>query len=272
MHSRSALTMAVFALLFSVPAVAKTLKTAESAPAMNSCSSLPGHDALQKALQDSQSMNNGGIGNNMWGVVVDRSGIVCAVVKTGNSPQDIWPGSRLIAAAKANTANAFSHDQMALSTANLYAGAQPGGFLFGIQQNHPINETVAYKGPAGAFGTVDDPAVGQALGGATVFGGGLALYTGEGKIVGGLGVSGDTSCADHNIAWRTRHELELDHVPKGPAKDHSDQIIYDMHGDKSSSGFGQPTCGGKEADVMKQLPPVTPPVHGQLKPAPDQAE
>lgn len=34
------------------------------------------------------------------------------------------------------------------------------------------------------------------------------------EIVGGLGVSGDSSCADHNIGWRTRHALELDYVPK----------------------------------------------------------
>jgi uncharacterized protein GlcG (DUF336 family) len=32
-----------------------------------------------------------------------------------------------------------------------------------------------------------------------VFGGGLALYDDQG-IVGGLGVSGDSACADHNVA------------------------------------------------------------------------
>jgi hypothetical protein len=49
-----------------------------------------------------------------------------------------------------------------------------------------------------------------------VFGGGLALYNSEGVLVGAIGVSGDTSCADHNIAWRTRHALNLDFVPAGP--------------------------------------------------------
>ena len=44
------------------------------------------------------------------------------------------------------------------------------------------------------------------------FGGGLALYA-TGKVIrGGLGVSGDTSCADHFIAWRVRHILGLDHM------------------------------------------------------------
>ena len=40
----------------------------------------------------------------------------------------------------------------------------------------------------------------------------MALYDHNG-IVGGLGVSGDTSCADHNIAWRVRQRLKPDQVP-----------------------------------------------------------
>ena len=43
-----------------------------------------------------------------------------------------------------------------------------------------------------------------------MFGGGLALYNSSRDVVGGLGASGDTSCADHNIAWRVRHALNLD--------------------------------------------------------------
>jgi len=38
----------------------------------------------------------------------------------------------------------------------------------------------------------------------TFFGGGVPLYSG-GQIVGGLGISGDTSCADHEVAKRVRH-------------------------------------------------------------------
>jgi hypothetical protein len=59
--------------------------------------------------------------------------------------------------------------------------------------------------------------IGQAIGGIIVFGGGLALYSPQGKIVGGLGLSGDTSCTDHVIAWKVRHELHLDAVPMGPS-------------------------------------------------------
>jgi uncharacterized protein GlcG (DUF336 family) len=49
--------------------------------------------------------------------------------------------------------------------------------------------------------------VGNVIGGVNVFGGGLALYGPGQKIVGGVGVSGDTSCADHDIAWRVRNNL-----------------------------------------------------------------
>jgi uncharacterized protein GlcG (DUF336 family) len=41
---------------------------------------------------------------------------------------------------------------------------------------------------------------------AVAFGGGLALYDDNG-VIGGLGVSGDTPCADHNVAWRMRDAL-----------------------------------------------------------------
>ena len=57
--------------------------------------------------------------------------------------------------------------------------------------------------------------VGNKIGGVNVFGGGLPLYASGHKIIGGVGVSGDTSCADHNIAWRVRNILNLDHMAEG---------------------------------------------------------
>jgi len=126
-----------------------------------------------------------------------------------------WPGSRVISAQKANTANAFSLPGLALSTANLWAAVQPGGSLFGLQESNPVETGAAYQGPSSKFGTAGDPLVGQKIGGINVFGGGLALYNASHVLVGGIGVSGDTSCADHNIAWRTRHTLNLDFVPGG---------------------------------------------------------
>jgi len=113
----------------------------------------------------------------------------------------------VISAQKANTANSFSLPGLALSTANLYAAVQPGGTLYGLQHSNPVDTVVAYRGPASNFGQEDDPMVGHRIGGVNVFGGGLALYILRAAHR-GFGVSGDTSCADHNISWRTRHNTE----------------------------------------------------------------
>ena len=51
---------------------------------------------------------------------------------------------------------------------------------------------VAFAGDPANFGTATDPMVGKPIGGVVAFGGGLALYDDNG-IVGGLGVSGNSS-------------------------------------------------------------------------------
>jgi len=88
---------------------------------------LPSSADLRKALQQVVKENNGGFGFHMWGTVVDRDGVVRAMVYSGEDRGAQWPGSRLISAQKANTANAFSLPKLALSTANLYTAVQPGG-------------------------------------------------------------------------------------------------------------------------------------------------
>jgi hypothetical protein len=95
--------------------------------------------------------------------------------------------------------------------------------------------------------------VGYKIGGVNVFGGGLALYTGGKKIIGAVGVSGDTSCADHFIAWRVRNLLQLDHLAEtfavsgDPAR--PDNIVFDFAPNAnggpntaSAGGFGHPKC------------------------------
>ena len=197
---------------------------------------------------------NSGLGNQEWGAVVNRDGTVCAVVFTGPNRAAEWPGSRLIAAEKANTANAFSTSNFALSSGNIYAGAQPGGSLYGIVT--PPNPQVAGAGDPQQFGQPNDPMVGKRIGGVIVFGGGLPLYDGKGELVGGLGVSGDTACADHVVAWKTRRALKLDAVPMGVAPGPSDNLILDIHNGVSASGFGHPSCkGGQPPDeILKDLP------------------
>ena len=110
-----------------------------------------------------------------------------------------WPGSRVISAQKANTANAFSLDASSRS-----------------------------------------------------------------------GSPASTSCAAHNIAYRVRHALNLDHLAAaegaaavpGPASlfandaTHPDNIIFDTSATGSASGFGHPTC--LNAAGSDALPAVQP--------------
>jgi uncharacterized protein GlcG (DUF336 family) len=224
------------------------------AASVKECADLPSQAALKKALTEARAAGNGGLNLDMWGTIVGRSGVVCAVAYTGVSVGAQWPGSRVISAQKANTANAFSLAGLALSTANLYSAVQPGGSLFGLQESNPVNTDVAYRGSAAQFGSDRDPMVSERIGGVNVFGGGLALYDAKGTLLGGIGVSGDTSCADHNIAWRTRHILGLDYVPGGVAPTKNDQIIFDITDGKSAGGFGHPACGGKEQELAASLP------------------
>jgi uncharacterized protein GlcG (DUF336 family) len=225
-------------------------------PNPQDCSKLPDHGKLKAALMAAVKEGpdrNGGLGNQEWGTVVNRDGMVCAVVFTGPSRAAEWPGSRVISAEKASTANAFSTNNFALSTGNVYSAAQPGQSLYGVTGGP--NPAAAFAGSPQDFGQANDPMVGKAIGGVIVFGGGLPLYTKKGELVGGLGVSGDAACADHVIAWKTRHALGLDAVPMGVAPGPSDNLIFDIQNGVSQSGFGHPDCkGGKPSkDIIEKL-------------------
>ncbi len=219
---------------------------------------LPTHEEIKKTLKSIVGEENGGFGLNMWATVVDRDGVVEAVVFSGNDRGDQWPGSRIISAQKANTANAFSLPGLALSTANLFAITQPGGSLYGLQHSNPVNTEVAYRGPSENIGTLNDPMVGYKIGGVNVFGGGLALYDNNGKILGAIGVSGDSSCADHNIAWKLRHKLNLDYVPKGVSPTNDDNIVYDITDGVSASGWGHSVCSPDAVKIAGELPKTHP--------------
>jgi uncharacterized protein GlcG (DUF336 family) len=194
---------------------------------------IPGNvvSALQAKLNIVINLSdaNGGIfkPNRMWSAIVDRKGHLCSVIKTDNDP---WPGSRAIAIAKASTANDFSNSALALSTANLYAPTQPGGSLYGLNNSNPFRP---------AF-DAQQTGIDAVPGGIITFGGGVPLYE-NGKVIGGLGVSGDSSCADHAIAFRMRQLSGLNVVPSGVAPDNTDNIIYAVSG-TTPTGFEQPHC------------------------------
>jgi len=236
------------------------------------CKSLPSWEDLQSALAAATAEPNGLLGNHMWGTIVDRDGVVCAVAFTGPDRENQWLGSRVISAQKANTANYFSlppgssrafPQGLALSTANLYTAVQPGGSLFGLQESNPVSTDVAYSGSPERYGLRNDPMVGGRIGGINVFGGGVPLYDADRVLVGGLGVSGDTSCADHNVSYRTRHALNLDWVPAGVSGNGArrDTIVYDITPQPgqmpgiSAGGWGHPTCFPADVAAEATLPP-----------------
>ena len=193
------------------------------------CSGLPTAGQLKQFLVAAPSHDGeaGGLfhGTRMWGAVVNRNGELCAFATSKDDPTQVWPGSQAIAKAKAYTANAFSLDVLALSTALLYTFTQPTHSLWGLNHSNPFNPD-ALDHPGGR---------GQIDGGIITFGGGVPLYK-SGKVVGGLGVSGDTACADHEIAKRVRDLAGLN--PPGGAT--ADDISYSSQ--DGPSVFTHPLC------------------------------
>ncbi len=295
---------------FILAASAVALSTAaQGTPLPASCPAGVTNSSLQTALQSaiSQAHAQLGLGLNMWATVVGTDGAVCAVANSsGDAIQGQWLASRAISAQKAFTAvslslgttadsgsgSANATGKLALSSANLYSAVQPEGSLFGLQESNPVfaagaygdtvtvtsgaeaNYTGPYSAPSSTYGTTTDPMVGQIIGGINVFGGGLALYANNSSVetkVGGVGVSGDTSCQDHLIAWNLRHNLGLDHLGNinGVSGDptHPDNIVFDIYVNsqglyKSKSGWGHPSCGFSNSAataVAASLPPVAKP-------------
>jgi uncharacterized protein GlcG (DUF336 family) len=205
------------------------------------CDDVPNAAQLKKLLQDAPSQNGdaGGLnhGKAMWGAIVNRNGELCALAVSTEDMAAAWPGSRGIAIAKAFTANAFSTDTVPLSTARLYTLSLPGHSLWSIANGNPFNPECA--GPANDVKT----GLGKVCGGTIAFGGGLALYKGQTRV-GALGVSGDTSCTDHEIAKRARASAGL--APNGLP---SDDILYAAV--DGPSPFVHPFCANTFRDGRK---------------------
>lgn len=195
------------------------------------CEDLPEAAELKRLLQETpDGAQIGGLngGKAEWGAIVNRAGVLCAVAVATEGPSAAWPGSQAIAKAKAFTANAFSSDKTPMSTARLYTLSQPGHSLWGAGAGNPFDPKCLTTPEEGG-------GVGQVCGGTIVFGGGLPLYRDKTRV-GGLGVSGDTACADHEMAKRIRDAMGLNPL-KGA---HADDIIYPSV--DGPSIYGHPLC------------------------------
>ncbi len=213
------------------------------------CQGLPRANDLRQLMQAAAVADNpalspalragpGGLGGlfggtRMWAAVVNRNGQLCAWNTSRADATNIWPGSQAIAKAKAYTANAFSLNASGggfpLSTAQLYTFTQPGHSLWGLNQSNPFNPSFLLAPSGSTLG------LGQIAGGIITFGGGVALYSGN-QLMGGLGISGDTACTDHEIAKRVRDLAGLN-PPLGPLVD---DISYSSA--DGASPFTHPLC------------------------------
>ena len=224
------------------PTVARdTRASGREAP---SCGDVLGRDDLARLLRVApDSGEAGGLyhGRAEWAAVVNRKGEICTVIAPSDSLGGYWPGSRTIAMAKAFTANGFSTDTLPLSTARLYTMTQPGHSLWGVSQPEPFNPDC-----------LDPDTDAKICGGAIAFGGGVPLYR-KGRVVGGLGISGDTPCTDHEIAKRIRHLAGLD--PAGGMS--ADDIQYSKM--DHASVYTHPLCANtwRNGQRIGDEPPAT---------------
>jgi uncharacterized protein GlcG (DUF336 family) len=97
---------------------------------------------------------------------------------------DAWVGSQDIAIAKARTAAFFSSNENALTSRIIGDLSQPGGPLWGIGNSNQVGITGS---PHFRNGIITFP-------------GGVPLYK-NGKLVGGIGVSGDAVAQDEWVAF-----------------------------------------------------------------------
>jgi hypothetical protein len=124
-----------------------------------------------------------------------------------------------------------------------------------LQTQGQANQTAQYKGALTSYGAEKDPLVGAMLGGISTVGGGLPLYgevngsTDNTKtmLIGGLGVSGDSPCTNHAVAWAVRSQLKLAYFPATVTNTTAvtadgtkpDNIILDP-----TNPWGHPKCKG----------------------------
>ncbi len=123
----------------------------------------------------------GGVGKTtkMHIAIVDRDGTLLAV----RSMSDAWVGSYDIAIAKGRTATFFSSDENALTSRVIGELSQPGQPLWQIGDSNQIGIS---GGPNTRNGLICFP-------------GGIQLYK-NGRLVGGIGVSGDGVDQDEAVA------------------------------------------------------------------------
>ena len=229
------------------------------------CDGLPGRTELRAALSAATAAETSGLNNHMWATIVNRDGIVCAVAFSGTDRSSQWPGSRVISAQKANTADRVQPgqrlEQQRLRTAG---GARPVHRQPRIPPSSPeaasmgcstairwtrVTPTRALR-HASASRTI--PWSVAQVGGVNVFGGGLALYNSDRQGRGGRGrewrhivrgpqhrLAGPAPAEPRLPAWRGRGQRRSRAARQHRLRHHRKPERRDG---ESAGGFGHPTC------------------------------
>lgn len=251
--------------ILSLSVLTLALINATNAYAGNDCGKLPKAEELKAALQavanqPADKYPGGGRGP-LWMTLVDPTGVVCAVVHSldssgadaknkENVTLHLQPFHRLLSARKASTSAIFSSSRGSIASGHLYSSNQPGGLL---QEASYEGQYDALEGDAMTFGTKKDPMIGHRVGGFIGLGGGLALFDANKNKVGAIGVSGDTPCTTHVLAWQIREALAggayaVANIPFGLSGSFDDKLILDITPNPaggpghSASGYGHIEC------------------------------
>jgi len=235
-------------VLISLTVLAGTLlSTSALAAQPGRCGNLPSNTELRNVLLEVVNVpfddpaGSGGLPIlGVWAALVDTTGTVCAVVSSeeGDLSVNSELAHRILAVQKANTSNAFSNSRTTTASGQLYTQSLPGGTLYGVMLNSPID---AHTGPVSRFGTARDPIIGKRIGGYSPLAGGLGLYNSARRKVGAIGVSGQSRCTDHLIAWKVRNKLANGafvntNIPLGFSPTGTDALVLDVIPDPTGSG------------------------------------
>ena len=81
---RSVTNAAIVAAAFAFPVFGVYAATSDD-QGPNGCANLPSYSQLKSALTAATVTETSGLNNQMWGTIVDRDGMVCAVAFTGTN-------------------------------------------------------------------------------------------------------------------------------------------------------------------------------------------
>ena len=181
--------------------------TSGTPPRSQGCADLPDAASLKKMLQDAPAQNGdaGGLnhGKAMWGALVNRNGELCALAVSTEDAPAVVAGQPLHRDGEGVHRQRVQHRYgAAVYRQALHARAARafavGTAPMGTRSIRSASERLTTRRPESA----------RCAAGRSCLPAGSHSIEGQTRL-GGLGVSGDTACADHEISKRVRQSAGL---------------------------------------------------------------